>query len=175
MNLASNQVLLCPVVWVLTFDNTQRAGGNAEVMHCKTSVLGGETLVMKNKERKKHESYHESYLPKRGTQTHFSALLTPPSCPSLLFPLSFLLSSVSSSSSSSSSSLFSSYSPFSLSLSVNETEFHARWGQGRKRRGVYETPAMCRSPCWQHLHVLFHRTILTATGQSSSPPWTLSS
>lgn len=116
MNLASNQVLLCPVVWVLTFDNTQRAGGNAEVMHCKTSVLGGETLVMKNKERKKHESYHESYLPKRGTQTHFSALLTPPSCPSLLFPLSFLLSSVSSSSSSSSSSLFSSYSPFSLSL-----------------------------------------------------------
>ena len=98
MNLTSKQVLLCPVVWVLTFDNTKRAGGNAEVMHCKTSVLGGETLVMKNKQRKKHESYHESYLPKRGMQTHFSVLLIPPSCPSLLFPLSFLLSSVSSSS-----------------------------------------------------------------------------
>lgn len=41
MNLASKQALLCPVVWVLTFDNTQRAGGNAEVTHCKASVLGG--------------------------------------------------------------------------------------------------------------------------------------
>lgn len=63
----------------------------------------GETLAVKNKQRKKHESYHESFLPKRGMQTYvlclvgpFSVLLIPASRPSLLFPLSFLLSSISS-------------------------------------------------------------------------------
>lgn len=62
MNLAVNK-LLCPVVWVLTFPNTQRADWKTEVTHCKTSVLGwGNSSYEKRTNKKSVKCHHELFL-----------------------------------------------------------------------------------------------------------------
>ena len=97
-----------------------------------------ETLAVKNKQRKKHESYHEVFSSKKrhaDTRSVFGRPLLrslnprfPPisALPSLLPPFLHLLLPFHLLHPSSLPTL----SYLSLSLSVNETEFHTRWGKG---------------------------------------------